>query len=90
MTQQWVARGLAGAPVDPIQAALTGRLQLDGSGGAGSSSGGTSAAPAAQQRRVPGVKDEGPSAAELAMAAGKRGKGKKGGGGKKAGKGFGA
>ena len=85
VTQQWVARGLAGAAADPIQAALAGGLPL---GGSSSSS---SAAPAVQPVRRAAAGDEGPSAAE-ALLAGKRSKGKKGnkkkGGG--GGKGFGS
>lgn len=87
VTQQWVARGLAGAAADPIQAALSGSLPLGGS-----SSGSSSAAPAAQPARRAAAGDEGPSAAEV-LLAGKRSKGKKGDkkkGGSGGGKGFGA
>lgn len=92
VTQQWVARGLAGAAFDPIAAALAGSLPL------GSTSPGRAAvaAPMQQPRRSQQQQqlqqEEAPSAAELAMRAGKRSsKGKKAGGkgGKPASKGFG-
>ncbi|KAL4440643.1 hypothetical protein ABPG77_000352 [Micractinium sp. CCAP 211/92] len=88
VTQQWAARGLAGAAFDPIAAALSGSMPLGGAGAA-------QHAPQAQQqaaRRRPPAED-GPSAAELALRAAKRGKGKKAGSkGKQGGggKGFGA
>ncbi|PRW56261.1 Oxoglutarate iron-dependent dioxygenase [Chlorella sorokiniana] len=88
VTQQWVARGLAGAAADPIQAALAGSLPL----GSGSSST-SAAAPAVQPAQRAAAADEGPSAAEV-LLAGKRSKGKKKGdkkkGGGGGGKGFGA
>lgn len=87
VTQQWVARGLAGAAVDPIAAALSGGLPL----------GGAAAAQQAQRVQKPAAlrreaAEDGPSAAELALRAAKRGKAKKAGGkGKQGGggKGFG-
>lgn len=92
VTQQWIARGLAGAPLDPIQAALTGSLPLSGGSSIGSRAGSSSSSSgsvAPQRRRAPAA-DEAPSAAELALLAAKRGKK----GGKKkdgagSGKGFG-
>lgn len=80
VTQQWVARGLAGSAVDPIQAALAGALPLGGAAPA-------AAQPAAVRPRA--AQPEGPSAAEALLASkkkGKKGGAKKGGGG---GKGFG-
>jgi collagen type III alpha len=81
VTQQWIARGLQNAAVDPIAAALAGSLPATASS--------TAAPPARQQQRR--EESERLSAAE-ALLAGKRGKGKaKKAGSKKAGggKGFG-
>lgn len=81
VTQQWIARGLQNAAVDPIAAALAGSLPATASS--------TAAPPARQQQRR--EESECLSAAE-ALLAGKRGKGKaKKAGSKKAGggKGFG-
>lgn len=86
VTQQWIARGLSSAVVDPIATALAGRLP------AASSSSAAAVAPVGQQQQQrPRAADvEGPSAAEV-LLAGKRGKGKgKKGASKSPGKGFGA
>ena len=82
VTQQWVARGLAGSPApDPIAAALAGGLPTKAAA--------PLAVAPARRRQQPAPEE--PATAELLLAgrkAGKKGKGKQQ--GSKPGRGFGA